>query len=161
MTRDAAFHEAAERTDLPTTAARGRRGFSMIEVMVVVTMMAVILAMTAPTFQRSVEMAKTDIAIANLRALWAAERFYWVEYRAYTDDLSLLTSLGLLDPETVAAVSPFQYTVSVSADGSAFSATATRAPGGHYAGSFTIDQTGSLTGSLTAQGEPDINPPTL
>jgi prepilin-type N-terminal cleavage/methylation domain-containing protein len=139
----------------------GRRGYSLLEVTVVITLMGVILAMTVPSFQRSVETAKADIAVANLRAIWAAERFYWLEYRAYTGDLAQLTALGLLDPEMTAGTAPYVYSVSASADGSAFTATAARAAGSRWAGSFAIDQTGAVTGKVTADDEPDINPPAL
>jgi Tfp pilus assembly protein PilE len=129
--------------------------------MVVITLMSVILCMTVPSFQRAVETAKADIAVANLRAVWAAERFYWLEYRTYTGDLSQLASLGLLDPSMTAAASPYAYTVYASADGTSFTATATRASGSRWSGSFAIDQTGAVSGKVSAAEEPDINPPAL
>jgi type IV pilus assembly protein PilE len=133
----------------------------MIEVMVVVTLMSVILAMTGPSFLRAVEKSRADVAAANLRAVWCAERFYWVEYRTYTYDLSNLASLGLLDPQIASASAPYSYSVSVSADGNGFTATASRASGSSWSGSFSIDQTGTLSGVVGASGEPDINPPAL
>src|SRR4051794_10467781 len=90
-----------------------RRGYSLMEVAVVVTLMSVILSMTAPSFQRAVETTRADLAAANLRALWAAERFYWLEYRTYTDDLSRLAALGLLDPQVPTASAPFAYSTTV------------------------------------------------
>jgi type IV pilus assembly protein PilE len=132
-----------------------------MEVMVVITMMAVILAMTAPSFQRAVEKAKADIAIANLRAIWAAERFYWLEYRTYASDLTQLTSLGLLDPEMTGGLSIYSYSAIASSDGTSFSATATRNARSRWSGSFSIDQTGSITGMVTADDEPNITPPAL
>lgn len=129
--------------------------------MVVVTITAVITALAVPSFQRSVETAKADIAIANLRAVWAAERFYWLEYRAYTSDLSRLTTLGLLDPELIHGGTPYEYSVSVSPDGSTFEATAARASGSRWSGVFSIDQTGALGGKVVADDETDLNPPAL
>ena len=51
-----------------------------------------------PKFSRSLESAKADVAGANLRAIWTAERIYWLDNRTYTTSLDLLVSLNLLDP---------------------------------------------------------------
>lgn len=139
---------------------RERRGaFTIVEVMVVLTMMAIMIAMAAPSFRRAMEKAKADLAITNLRAVWAAERFYWIDNRIYCSDLSQLVLLDLLDADVVSSASSYSYQVSISADGESFTATATRSGGSLWSGSFSIDQTGALTGSVTADGEPTISPP--
>lgn len=153
--------DAAEKTGPADPRGGRRRGHSLLEVMVVITLMGIILAMTAPSFQRAVEKAKADVAIANLRSIWAAERFYWLEYRTYTYDLTQLASLGLLDPEVTSSGAPYGYSVSTSPDGSGFVATAARPSGSRWSGGFSIDQTGTLTGKVTVADEPDINPPAL
>ena len=81
---------------------RPRKGFTLIEAMTVVTMMAIISAMAVPSFRLAMEESKADIAQANLRAIWAAERFYWMSNRQYTEDINTLVSLGLLDPDSMA-----------------------------------------------------------
>ena len=94
-------------TTTPQTADRCtvRRGFTLTELMVVTTLIGVMAAMSIPSFQRAVEQSRADIAAANLRAIWAAERLFWLENHAYTDKLSQqspqpvgLMQLGLLDP---------------------------------------------------------------
>ena len=66
------------------------RGFSLVEVMVVLTVIGVLIALSVPSYQRAVEQARADVAVANLRAIWSAERLFWIEHHPYTADLSAL-----------------------------------------------------------------------
>jgi prepilin-type N-terminal cleavage/methylation domain-containing protein len=124
-------------------------GFSLLEVMIVLTIMGVLIAMAAPTFQRSLEQARADVAGANLRAIWSAQRLYWLENHSYTNDLNQLQSLGLLDPTIVAATTVYTYAITA-ADSNAFTATATRTGSARWNGGFTIDQTGAASGAIEA-----------
>jgi len=134
-----------------------RPAFSLVEVVLVLTVMGILLAMSAPSFRRSMEQSRADIAGANLRAIWAAERLYWLEYRTYTDDLSVLETLGLLDPTIVATATRYLYSIP-SAGSNAFTAAATRTGSQRWSGQFAIDQDGVLSGTIQAAGEPDITP---
>ena len=62
-----------------TAATRTRRGYTLLELMIVVTIMGVLIAMPAPMFGRAIEQPKLDVAASNLRSIWAAERFYYLE----------------------------------------------------------------------------------
>jgi Tfp pilus assembly protein PilE len=128
-----------------------RRGFSVAEAMIVLTMMAVLVAIAAPTFGRALEQSRLDVAAANLRAIWAAERLYRLDNPSYAD-LATLQSLGLIDPSIVAGNAFYTYEVSGSPDGTSFVATAVRAPHNGGGGELTIDQTGALSGTITAGG---------
>lgn len=134
-----------------------RRGLSLLEVMVVLAVIGILFSMAAPSFYRSIEQSRTDMAAANLRAIWAAERLFWLEHRRFSDDLNELESLELLDSSLVSTNSTFAYVVLV-AEADSFSATATRTETGRWSGTIAIDQTGEITGSLAANGEPDIVP---
>ncbi len=141
-----------------------RAGFSFLEVMVVLTLMGIMIAIAAPTFRRTIETATADIAIANLRAVWAAQRVYWIANRAYASDISTLVSLDLLNPEVLPSHGTYSYyTYSItSADTSTFSATAQRTSGASYVGSFQIDQNGTVAGSISDSTDPSapaITPP--
>ncbi len=133
------------------------RTFSLVEVMVVLTVIGVLIAMSVPSYQRAVEQARADVAAANLRAIWTAQRLYWIENRAYTADLSALRAAGLLDAETVLATTGYVYAASAPGDGT-FTATATRTGSSQWAGQLTIDQTGTLSGAVSAPGQPQIAP---
>jgi general secretion pathway protein G len=140
-----------------TTHSSLRRGWSLVEVMVVVTVMSVLIAMAIPSFQRSLEQSRADVAAANLRAIWSAERLYWLENRTYTSDLTELQSLGVLDPMIVSGTSWYAFAV-IAADSTAFTATVTRTGSSLWTGQFTIDETGTVSGVIQASGEPDIVP---
>jgi prepilin-type N-terminal cleavage/methylation domain-containing protein len=134
-----------------------RRGVSLLEVMIVLTVMCIFISMSAPSFRRSMEHSRADIAGANLRAVWAAQRVYWLEYRTYAGDLSALESIGLLDPTVVSATQPYVYQIQ-SADASSFTAKATRSGSAKWSGYFEIDEEGEMSGDIDASGEPSITP---
>ena len=132
-------------------------GFSLMEVMIVMTIMGVLIAMAAPTFQRALEQSRADVAGANLRAIWSAERIYWLENHVFSSDLSELQGLGLVDPTIVSAGTFYSYAIS-GADSTSFTATATRGGSSRWTGGFNIDQTGVCGGSVDADGEASIEP---
>jgi prepilin-type N-terminal cleavage/methylation domain-containing protein len=142
-------------TGLLTCRARPR-GFTLVELMVSVTIMGVLVAMSATRFGRSLEQSKADFAAANLRAVWAAQRLYWLENHVYCDQITrvggpkALYELGLLDPAIVSTTGDYAYAITA-ADADSFQATATRTTG---AGMFTINQSGDVTGFVSG----DITP---
>ncbi|MCR4412672.1 MAG: prepilin-type N-terminal cleavage/methylation domain-containing protein, partial [Thermoguttaceae bacterium] len=102
--------------------ARGHRpasGVSLVEVLAVLAIVGVLISMSAPSFRRSLEHSRADIAGANLRAIWAAQRIYWLEHREYADDLVDLEEAGLLDPTIRAGNAYYAYAI-VSADAGSF-----------------------------------------
>jgi prepilin-type N-terminal cleavage/methylation domain-containing protein len=133
------------------------RGWSLLEVMIAMTVMGILFALATPSFERSLQQSRADIAGANLRAIWSAERLYWLEYRTYAADLSTLESLGLVDPTIVSATTVYVYAIQ-SAGSNAFTAAATRTGSGRWSGEFAIDEAGAVSGVLQATGEADIAP---
>ncbi len=110
--------------------------------MIVLTVISIMAAMCIPTFQRAIEQSRADVAAANLRAVWAAERLYWLDFRAYSDQLDHLRAMGLLD-SAFPAVGNYSYgPPALTPDGSGFTATATTNSGA--AVSITIDQNGTI-----------------
>lgn len=133
------------------------RGTSLIEVILVMTIISILISMAVPSFHRALEQSRADLAGANLRAIWSAERAYWLEYRTYATDLSSLQTLGLIDPAIISSQTFYSYQIT-SAGASAFTASATRTASTRWNGEFGIDETGVLTGALSASGELDIVP---
>jgi len=129
---------------LPIIRRAASRGFTLTEMMVVLLIVSIVATMCVPTFQRAVEQSRADIAAANLRAIWAAERVYWLEYHAYTSDsgtnaqLQQLQQLGVLDPAIGSATSG-GYSYSINGTGTGFTATATR-----NSINMTIDANGEI-----------------
>jgi prepilin-type N-terminal cleavage/methylation domain-containing protein len=134
-----------------------RNGVSLVEVMVVLTIVGILVAMAVPRYERTLEQSRADIAAANLRAIWSAERAYWLEHHSYTADLSGLQALGLLDSAVVLATTGYVYAVP-SADSITFTATATRTGSSRWNGQYTMDEAGTVAGVIHAPGEPDISP---
>ena len=58
--------------------------------MVAMVVLGVLLSMGIPRFQQSLEQSRADVAGANLRSIWSAQRLYWLENRAYAPDLTTL-----------------------------------------------------------------------
>jgi prepilin-type N-terminal cleavage/methylation domain-containing protein len=130
---------------------RLRSGFTLTELMVVMAIIGVMVAMSAPSFQRAIEQSRAEIAVANLRAIWAAERLYWLENHIYTDSIATLQTLGVLDNAIPNDGSGTMggYTYQLSASSGTMTATATRAGG---TGAFTINESGDSSGTVTVSG---------
>lgn len=133
-----------------TTRRRASRGFTLVELMVVITIMGIMATMCLPTFQKAIEQSRTDIAAANLRAIWSAERLYWLEYHSYTNgnDLQTLNNLKLLDSEVLSTSGGFSYAVPTT---NPLTATAIRQTGSTSV-ILTIDENGEIQSTGTTPG---------
>ena len=134
-----------------------RAGFSLVEAIITLAILGILLAMAVPSYERTLEQARADIAAANLRAVWAAERLYWLDERTYTTDLTAIQARGLLDPQIVRGSAGYVFAIA-SADASTFTAPATRAGSPHWSGQFSIDDTGLVTGAVQSPGGPSLVP---
>jgi prepilin-type N-terminal cleavage/methylation domain-containing protein len=130
---------------------------TLIEVMAVLAMIGVLVSMAAPSLRRSMEQTRADMAGGNLRAIWAAQRVHWLEYRTYAENLADLVSEELVDPTLLSGGGQYVYAIP-SADSTTFTATATRTGSGQWSGQFTIDQTGVVSGTVQADSQPTITP---
>ena len=115
--------------------------------------MGVLLSMGIPRFQQSLEQSRADVAGANLRAIWSAQRLYWLENRTYAPDLPTLLTANLIDPSLTTATVPYTYQVTGASDNTAFTATATRAGSSSWSGTLTIAADGTFSGSIQQAGQ--------
>ena len=71
-----------------------RNGFSLIELMVVVAIMAFLAMIAVPNFNRFLAKAKRAEAYMNLSSIYAAEKAYWAEHGTYSDVLNGENGIG-------------------------------------------------------------------
>ena len=117
-----------------------RKGFTLVEVLIVVIIIGILAAIGIPQFAASIEKAKGGEARAGLGHIQTGEKVYFAENEYYT------TNLADLD---IALTQKF-WAFSISTPSSTtYTATATRS-GGTYSGeTLTMDQTGTISGTWT------------
>jgi Tfp pilus assembly protein PilE len=128
-----------------------------MEVLTVLVVIGVLLSMAAPSFRRTTEQACADIAGAKLRAIWSAQRYYWLDNHTYATNLTDLSACDLLDSTITSGSARYSYSM-VSADAQGFEAQANRIGSSRWTGSFTIDETGLITGTVQVGGGPGVTP---
>lgn len=123
-------------------------GFTLVELIVVLTIVAVMTMMSAPSYYRAVKQSRADVAAANLRTIWAAQRLYWLENHEYTAALSTLQSLGLVDKQLPTSADELQasraggFYYQIALTSGSFTATATNTQDNV---TITMDQNGQMT----------------
>ena len=133
-----------------------RKGFSLIEIVITMTILGVLLSFTAPSVLRSVEQSHADLAGAGLRMIHSAQRFYWLENRIYAGNLQLLIDDDLIDQQLGTGTTRYEFAITA-ADADSFTATARRRLidglgnpiyTGAWQGTYTIDESGEITGTV-------------
>ncbi|MBX3022022.1 MAG: prepilin-type N-terminal cleavage/methylation domain-containing protein [Bdellovibrionales bacterium] len=62
---------------------RNNKGFSLVELMVVVAIIGILAAIAVPNYQRFTAKSKQSEAKSNLSAVYSAERAFFAEWQAY------------------------------------------------------------------------------
>jgi type IV pilus assembly protein PilA len=102
---------------------RNNKGFSLLELLIVVAIILIIATIAIPSLLRSRQAANESAAVANLRTINTAEVTYLSSSGGNYGDLPALVSAGLLDTTFTAGVKA-GYNFSVTAVGSDYTATA-------------------------------------
>ncbi|MCL5103702.1 MAG: prepilin-type N-terminal cleavage/methylation domain-containing protein [Armatimonadetes bacterium] len=71
---------------LKSVLRRGRRGFTLIEIMIVILIIGVLLAIAVPNFIRARETARLKSCLSNLRQIDAAKDQYAAEHKKRDGD---------------------------------------------------------------------------
>ncbi len=142
-------------------ADKGKRSaFSLIEVVVTMTILAIVVSFAAPRVMQTLEQSHADLAGANLRMINSAQRFHWLENRTYADNIEALIDDGLLDRSFDAAAPRYEFRI-VSGDDTGFVAEARRRVfddldqpvyDGSWQGTLTIDESGTISGTVDSTG---------
>ena len=127
---------------------RNSKGFTLIELMIVVVIIGILAALAIPRFMRSTTKSKQSEAKQLLKQIYTMERAYRQEFDAYclngsTASAAAPNGFNRIGVE-VMATSRYVYTMVAAAD--AFTCTATGNLDDDVANDvWTIDQTGTLT----------------
>ncbi len=102
---------------------KNNRGFSLLELLIVVAIILIIATIAIPSLLRSRQAAQESSAVAQLRTVNTAEVTYLSSNQGSYGDIPSLITAGLLDGRFATSVSG--YVFSVTASGSDYTATAT------------------------------------
>jgi type IV pilus assembly protein PilE len=120
------------------------RGFTLIEMMIVVAMVAILAAIALPSYREQIKKSRRSEAQSYLLAIAARQQQFLVDTRAY----ATLPNVGVAQPANVTAA----YTVTMPDPvGTTFTVTATPKSGqsSEKCGTLTINQTGTKTAAVT------------
>jgi len=118
----------------------GRKGFTLVEVLIVIIIIGILAAIGIPQFAANIEKAKGGEARAGLGFIQTAEKIYYAENDTYVGGAGFQTSLDL-------SLSESYWTFAVSATTGTYTATATRSSGVYSGQTLTMNQAGTIGGN--------------
>ena len=127
----------------------GARGFTLMEVIVVVTMLAILAAIAIPNYSEYIRRGHRSAAQAYLLDLASRQVQFYLDRRVFTNDVA---ALNLATPAEIAS----RYNVAIVVNPGPpatfmITATPTGSQTGDRCGALTIDQTG-LRGAAVTTG---------
>lgn len=138
----------------PVSGPKARKGFTLVELAVVIVIIGVLAAFGVPRFLKSVERSKASEAFGYLAAVRSSQERYQAQYGTYADDVAKLD---------IQYPAPKYFTVgTMTAEEKTWSLTLTRTGASSGYGAYTVtftDQGFDTTNSTIADTDhTDINP---
>jgi type IV pilus assembly protein PilE len=121
------------------------RGFTLIEIMVVVAIVAILAAIALPSYQSHLRKARRANAEAFLSNVAVRQQQYMLDARGFALGSTAITDLGMSVPSDVSQYYAVTVTPAAATTPPTFTITATPGSGGVQApdGTLTIDNTGA------------------
>ena len=135
--------------------SRGRKGFTLVELAVVIIIIGVLAAFAVPRFLDSVERSKAAEAFNYLAAVRAAQERFQVRQGTYSDDVADL-DIQMPDPKYFAVGTPAAGASGDLEDSWTLTLTRTGAAGGY--GAYTVTFTDQGYDSTNSTIDTKINP---
>lgn len=133
--------------------ARATRGTTLVELLVVLTLVGLLTQASIPDYGRAFETRRLEGAESVLLSIWSAQRMHWMEFGAYTSDLARLAELRLVEDAVLDQDGPYVYAIR-KAGTHGFVAVAQRRNSTSWSGAITVDEARSLAGSVSSdQGD--------
>ena len=135
------------------------KGFSLLELLIVVAIILIIATIANPSLLRSRQSAQESSAVAQLRTINTAEVTYIASNQGSYGSIPLLITQGLLDARFTASISGYNFTLDASGNDYTANATAVSSNAGRfdfftrpdYVIRYSTDQTRAPSG---LSGEP-------
>ncbi len=131
---------------------RGKKGFTLTEILIVVVIIALLAVLALPMFVKTIEKAKVGEAISNLNLIRAGQKIYFLEEGYFSDTID---ALKIEDPND-ASSRYFSYEITSSGNSTGdFTAQAERGGTGAQPAvspydddTYTIQKDGDIDGPL-------------
>lgn len=129
-----------------TDAREAERGFTLIELMIVVAIIAILAGILIPNFVNARAQAQTAACESNLRSIATALELYYADNQVYPTASAASVSPALLTSSGVAYLNNTPKDPAAQTSGAAYALTTTQATGGSPA-TYTITCPGVHVGS--------------
>jgi prepilin-type N-terminal cleavage/methylation domain-containing protein len=111
---------------------RDKRGFSLLELLIVVAIILIIATIAIPSFLRSRQSANESSAVSHVRTVNIEEANYSLSTGGNFGTISDLVSAGMLDSRFNGSVSGYSFTITASGPDYTVTATPTSLNSGRY-----------------------------
>jgi prepilin-type N-terminal cleavage/methylation domain-containing protein len=111
---------------------KSNRGFSLLELLIVVAIILIIATIAIPSLLRSRQAAQESSAVAQVRTINTAEVTYLSSNQGSYGDIPSLITQGFLDSRFSGSVSGYNYTVTASTSDYTATAMPTSGNAGRY-----------------------------